>query len=253
MPKTVEVTGVVHPSLLRNTLIGDNSDDQTFYLAAWRMDGAEVREEKVAMRLQGKPEDLRRVFHKLVPWSVVRMRVHGLTAKVDGFYRAAVVTGALEDAEDPELEAVRDRLSSAVTVEDPLLGSLVLDHEYDWYKGTCQWMGCTIELLINAEGTEFVKGGLELAHRLFQSAEKRDAKFRAKAKKNLYKLYVDEWRDPDEPLLDAAAFRAALVPESMWVTSAKAFEFHFQAGNLFAGHGVEVYSGNKGRTLSTRL
>src|SRR5262245_23515349 len=109
--------------------------------------------------------------------------------------------------------------------EDGFFGSFVLNENSGRYEVKAPWLGDTVTLKIDPEGSELA---LLIAQSkdLWAAQVAWDEKLRQHATEKLLDLWNEDWRQEDEEELSEADFSANLQLSSIWV-SAEELTFWF--------------------------
>lgn len=154
-------------------------------------------------------------------------------------------------ADSPRQAPVDDHMTNNErTIEDPVLGRIAYEAEYDYFSGRIRWCGAEVDLILDAVDGAVAPGALELTRRVVAQAEDLDERHRAAAEEDLYGTYEAQARGPHRT---REAFRAALRPSVLNVNDGECYDFAFDDAGLLGGMEVHVDSMDGGKTLNVGL
>lgn len=126
-------------------------------------------------------------------------------------------------------------------LEHPQLGRFPLSpYSNALYVQTLDWCGAPIQLLLEPWQPGSIPDLLQASTELMAAREAIDVQVKAAVAREMLDAYNKEWRTEPKPRLTAEAFLRTLVLESVIVQPDRAYEFLFQDGGLFDGHGIQV-------------
>jgi hypothetical protein len=153
----------------------------------------------------------------------------------------ALLLGLLEEPvnlDDALVQRVAELLKPK-TVEHEIFGTLTLDRESDWFRGTISWAGKDVELNLPASDDTALQEGLQVALKLWYEQtswnEQRDIAVQKKLD-----WYNNDWRQDDDPELTPEEFKSKVVLEAITVYPNGMFEFSHDADYLFGYHTLTV-------------
>lgn len=146
----------------------------------------------------------------------------------------------------PQLEAVLEEYNKPVVIEDPVLGTLTLNREFDMFESTTTWNGKKIllHLEINPESKSSWSRARTAAKKLVTDQENWDRHMRGFAAEKLTEL-ANDWQAEDEAHRDDApiteeTFAKRITLSELSVTSGGSFTAYFNDDDMFWGHAVEI-------------
>jgi hypothetical protein len=228
-----EVTGEVHArGVVAGRSMGEEDWTLLLPLRDWRIGEAAQPGELTLRRSASKAEvdDLRA---RIGAGDVVRVQARLAPAAEFRDPRQGQLLAVLSVAADGGAER------APVVHEDAVLGRLVLDERIAQFTTRSRWAGADVHVMVDGKSADARADAIATAHALFDSADEWDARSRRVAADQLLALYNDTWRE-DGPELDAAAFAARLVPESVVAAGEGHFEIWYADADLFGGHSVRV-------------
>lgn len=240
MPSLVEISGVVVPGSVQPIEEHDESYSIAFSLKPWRDGDGKVHDKKLngMWKKLAKSEVAARIS-ELAPGSSRSFKVH-LKELMPGFFHAEVIAPPSNAGGDSVLEAASASVRSELIIEDPLFGRLEKDPDLRCYRGR---QG-DLELRFFIESEPRKVSNAMRASALWV-ASNRDRLFEAVVSE-LLPLYNDTWRagapkrTREEFLKDVRLASASLYEDG-------SLSLYFEAGPLFAGHGIDLYvDANKG-------
>ena len=182
-----------------------------------------------------------------------------------------VVEVLAEDVSDPQLEAVREHVAKPLAIEDPVLGTFVLDREFSWFKGAIDWLGtkCIVYLETDEEDGETAGNAFAHLQVFYQNLGEWDEKFRLFAAKSLLEM-ANEWYeegdsfdedasndhdkdDEDEIHITKEEFLRRISAESITITADGDLTLYYDADEMFTDHAIEIDADMSGEISSAYL
>jgi hypothetical protein len=150
-------------------------------------------------------------------------------------------------AGDATAHAVVERRKEGRVIDDPLLGRLTLEREFGWFSGKMKLAGSRCRVMIQSRDPDHenaVKKEIARGRALVERIAGDMAGIRARVAAEMLELYNRNWRE-HRARLSNQAFLLRLRLSSIQVAP-KRITLHFDAGNLFWGHVIEVRIGTRG-------
>lgn len=138
-------------------------------------------------------------------------------------------------------------MASRSDIDHPSLGHLGYDEELDWYSAQVTVDGQTADLRINCDGVSGDPPALPHAVRIAGTLEDLCRAAKECAVRDLLELKNDNWRNEDEPEVDAEQFKRLMRLEGIVVYGDGRAEFYHLDGDLFWGHCILVQMRADGR------
>ncbi len=225
------MTGVVHPhgcGGLANRLVG-------FSFETWRGEDGVLHSSELKLHRHVTSEELHSYMNRINSYEIVSAWV------VFTEWDNALLLGLLEEPvnlDDALVQRVAELLKPK-TVEHEIFGTLTLDRELDWFRGTISWAGKDVELNLPASDDIALQEGLQVALKLWNEQtswnEQRDIAVQKKLD-----WYNNGWRQDDDPELTPEEFKSKVVLEAITVYPNGMFEFSHDADYLLGYHTVRV-------------
>lgn len=229
---------------------------QIFSLEAWNIKGeTTIRRQKLIVYRTIEPEkddflndgsegsEPERDYFADIPGnSAVRLQVY-LNEKRS---RAILESGeAIPLSEDSAYNAVIEELGRTIEISTQTFGMLTFDRSDEIFYGEMDWNEDPVELLFYpAEGHDIARG-LEAAETIWKSIAGWDGQAKQRAALELLEIKNENWLGEDEDgedeeALTAADFMDRMTLESISFLPDGDFTFHYDDGDLFWGHSIQV-------------
>lgn len=167
-------------------------------------------------------------------------------ASPEKFNSWAIIEVLEQSVACPELEAVLVEYKKPVIIEDKVLGTLILNREFDMFETTLLWNSNDILFMleVNPESKSSWSRARTAAKKLIAEQKIWDENMREFAAKKLTVL-ANDWQTEDEgskdtkPITeDEFAKRITLLEIS--ITSGGSFTAYYNDDDMFRGHAVEI-------------
>lgn len=162
-------------------------------------------------------------------------------------FNSWAVTEILEQSVScPELEAVLEEYNKPVVIEDKVLGTLILNREFDMFEATLLWNGNEVPFMleVNPESKSSWSRARTAAKKLVTEQETWDETMRDFAAKKLTAL-ANDWLaedggSNDAKLITEEEFAKRITLSEISITSGGSFTAHYDDDDMFWGHAVEI-------------
>lgn len=158
----------------------------------------------------------------------------------------AVIEVLEQSVSCPELEAVLEEYNKPVVIEDKVLGTLILNREFDMFETTLLWNGNEVSFMleVNPESKSSWSRARTAAKKLVTEQETWDETMREFAAKKLTAL-ANDWLTENEGSKDAKPitedeFAKRITLSEISITSGGSFTAYYNDDNMFWGHAVEI-------------
>ncbi len=137
-------------------------------------------------------------------------------------------------------------LQKPKTYEHAFFGTLIFDRKTDWYRVNTTWVGKAVELCLSIDD-EHLEIALQVAQKLWNDQISWNQRIEDFVVQEMLTLYNDGqedwpgsgWRE-DDPELTPEQFMSRIHLETIRARPNGEFEFHFDAGVLFAEHNILI-------------
>ena len=154
-----------------------------------------------------------------------------------------------ENVSDPQLNPIKEHVSTPVTIEDSTLGTFLLEREYSWFVGTADWRGtkCNVYLITDEENGESAEKAYAHFQTLYRDREVWDDKFRQFSADELLELANDwyEYSDDDfdvEMPIQRDEFLRRLSIASIEGYEEGSITVYYDADEMFTDHAIVIYA-----------
>lgn len=130
------------------------------------------------------------------------------------------------------------------TIHDPVLGTLV--HEDDYYEGTVEFEGNSVDFSLGTYKVANVDECLERGRSVVQSLSAVIRRAKAHAANRLLALKNDTWEEEDGRMIDQSEFESRITIASITVEHHGMLVLYFDDGGLFFGHDILVTESAEG-------
>ncbi len=246
LPQEMEIQAVVGASGFGAGKLGkEKLWNATVELTAWKEEGGEIHQEGVLLSTPADDRLLKHLQETVREDSVIRCRV-----RLSRNGRYLLMTGPVQDGNDPELRAILEEQMQEVSMEVEGLGRFVLDRTVDWFETRKDWLGTEIILSFDQDEEEVMESAIGTARILMEDQKDWDRRVREYAADELLEL-ANEWaentmEEEEEGLEETGQlvtreqFMERMELESIQAQEDGDFEFWFLDGNLFYGHSIHV-------------
>ena len=175
-------------------------------------------------------------------------------------FNSWAVTEVLEQSVScPELEMVLEEYNKPVVIEDKVLGTLILNREFDMFETTFLWNGNEVSFMleVNPESKSSWSRARTAAKKLVTEQETWDKTMREFAAKKLTAL-ANEWLDEDVESKGAGpiteeTFAKRIALSEISITSGGSFTAYYNDDDMFWGHAIEVHGSLKKGILDANI
>ncbi|MDE6363063.1 MAG: DUF2262 domain-containing protein [Lachnospiraceae bacterium] len=178
-----------------------------------------------------------------------------------------------ENVSDPQLNPIKEHVSTPVTIEDSALGTFLLEREYSWFEGTADWLGteCHVYLITDEEDGETAEKAYAHFQTLYQDRDAWDDKFRQFSADSLLEL-ANDWYDPDnydenlddeldnndedlddEMPIKRDEFIRRMSIESIEIDDEGDMTVYYNADEMFTDHAIVIYAEIRGKISSADI
>ncbi len=165
-----------------------------------------------------------------------------------------------ENVSDPQLNPIKEHVSTPVTIEDGTLGTFLLEREYSWFVGAADWRGtkCNVYLITDEENGETAEKAYAYFQTLYQDREVWDDKFRQFSADELLELANDwyEYSDDDfdvEMPIQRDEFLRRLSIASIEIYEEDSITVYYDADEMFTDHAIVIYAEIDGKISSADI
>ncbi len=173
------------------------------------------------------------------------MMLTKLFAKIVGRFSSATTQPAANVVVGPSPPRTKPipKPGSDLVYHDPTFGDFIYDRTVGWFETNRLWNGrdIRVSLTTEEEDVDEAKQIAEFAHGLWSDEAEWLARLEACAIRDLHRL-ANEWQEDVGPVSEAQ-FCSRISPKSVTFWGTEEFDFWFDDGDLFWGHGIMV-SGN---------
>ncbi len=229
---------------------GQSTRTSSVHLVAWRESGPQgegpVRTEQLRIEIPDQRQDQLEKWGEIFPArSLVRFAIRAPVREVNG--RAfAELRAPLPRAEDAALLAAADAILNPPPIVDPQFGTFTSDTTFpQWFKQKREWQGREVSVTLMLDyagppGPDAPQQALANMRGVWEKREEWDARMREAIAEGYYQIWLDNWRDENEPVIDREAFKARFVLDDLSFAPDGSFSIMFSDGDLFWGHGMSV-------------
>lgn len=209
-------------------------------LLVWREgDGPAITERLWVEQTLGKGDQATKAWmSQFSAGETVRLALAGPVDRTAIGFRARLAS-KMPTAEDEELRAIAAPLLNPPPFDDPVLGRFVPHARMPaLYEQVADWLGQPLNLTLSTQTPADLPGCAATAVALINDAARWQAAAEAMIVESLYDLWLEEWREEEDPVLDQADFLARLTRPALTVYADGSFEFEWEDDGLFLGHCV---------------
>ena len=175
-------------------------------------------------------------------------------------FNSWAVTEVLEQSVScPELEMVLEEYNKPVVIEDKVLGTLILNREFDMFETTFLWNGNEVSFMleVNPESKSSWSRARTAAKKLVAEQETWDETMRKFAAKKLTAL-ANDWLAEDVESKGAGpiteeTFAKRIALSEISITSGGSFTAYYNDDDMFWGHAIEVHGSLKKGILDANI
>ena len=175
-------------------------------------------------------------------------------------FNSWAITEVLEQAVScPELEAVLEEYNKPVVIEDKVLGTLILNREFDMFETTFLWNGNEVSFMleVNPESKSSWSRARTAAKNWLPSRKTWDETMRKFAAKKLTAL-ANDWLAEDVESKGAGpiteeTFAKRIALSEISITSGGSFTAYYNDDDMFWGHAIEVHGSLKKGILDANI
>ena len=143
----------------------------------------------------------------------------------------------LPTIEDDELRAIAAPLLSPPPFDDPVLGRFMPHSRMPvLYEQIADWLGQPLDLTLSTQSPADLPDCAATAAALIKDAAHWQGAAAAMIVERLYDVWLEEWREEGEPMLDHAGFLERLTRPALTAYADGCFEFEWEDDGLFLGH-----------------
>lgn len=237
----VEVLGIV------NSVQGYDWPDGTLRLlielSVWRFPDGEVASTKMRCRRKIEHQEFSRLEEIIKPGMVVQFRVRPEEDQSDETVNALFEEFMASINGDALLESQLAELRKPQMHEVPELGVFTLDRSMGCWETEATWCGQAVSVRVDHENRASHDDRFRAATVLWQNQQSWNQRVRQFAVQTLLPLKNENWLDEGEEEVTASEFDNAISLATICTQPDDCFEFWFDDGEIFLGHGILV-SGN---------
>ncbi len=175
-------------------------------------------------------------------------------------FNSWAVTEVLEQSVScPELEMVLEEYNKPVVIEDKVLGTLILNREFEMFETTFLWNGNEVSFMleVNPESKSSWSRARTAAKKLVAEQETWDETMRKFAAKKLTALANDWLAEDGEskgvgPITEET-FAKRIALSEISITSGGSFTAYYNDDDMFWGHAIEVHGSLKKGILDANI
>ena len=175
-------------------------------------------------------------------------------------FNSWAVTEVLEQSVScPELEMVLEEYNKPVVIEDKVLGTLILNREFDMFETTFLWNGNEVSFMleVNPESKSSWSRARTAAKKLVAEQETWDETMRKFAAKKLTAL-ANDWLAEDVESKGAGpiteeTFAKRIALSEISITSGGSFTAYYNDDDMLWGHAIEVHGSLKKGILDANI
>ena len=175
-------------------------------------------------------------------------------------FNSWAVTEVLEQSVScPELEMVLEEYNKPVVIGDKVLGTLILNREFDMFETTFLWNGNEVSFMleVNPESKSSWSRARTAAKKLVAEQETWDETMRKFAAKKLTAL-ANDWLAEDVESKGAGpiteeTFAKRIALSEISITSGGSFTAYYNDDDMFWGHAIEVHGSLKKGILDANI
>lgn len=209
-------------------------------LLVWREgDGPAITERLWIEQTLGKGDQATKAWmSQFSAGETVRLALAGPVDRTAIGFRARLAS-KMPTAEDEELRAIAAPLLNPPPYDDPVLGRFVPHARMPaLYEQVAEWLGQPLNLTLSTQTPADLPDCAATAVALISDTARWQAAAEAMIVESLYDLWLEEWREEEDPVLDHADFLARLTRPALTVYADGSFEFEWEDDSLFLGHCV---------------
>ncbi|MEM9310001.1 MAG: DUF2262 domain-containing protein [Pseudomonadota bacterium] len=241
------ITGVVDSHGGGSGVFGHNGTwTGSFNLVVWRQDDGPIQRRTLRVEIPNQKDSQLDRWATIFPArKLVRIAIEA-PVETGEFRDLARLRAPLEATPDPDLLAAADPILNPPAFVDLEFGEFTPDTtDPEILVQRRDWLGRRVELMLDL-GTE--KNGvradpaeaIETLRAVWTELEAWDARIREAIAKEYYPLWLEEWRQESEPLLDREAFKRRFRLSESIVHAHGSFGFYYEDDDLFGGHAMAV-------------
>jgi hypothetical protein len=248
--KTIKIIGLVSPKSQGGWYKGNDCTIHNFSFFAWKeiADSKIVTQAMTLLRPVNSNKTNYSYFKEIPKLSVIKCELFVNTEKT----RAIFISGEILDNNN-DFQDIINKFNEPFELETNLLGKLTLDKATDWFSGKTVWLGSNIEIGFEDLGEETYQEILDTAKILFASQLEWNEKLVEYAKNELLDIKNEHWLEEDEKEVTPEQFKSRMVLKSVSLQPNKRFNFCFDDGDLFWGHGISVYGSVDGGIIGADI
>jgi hypothetical protein len=187
--------------------------------------------------LTGKADyrQIKELQEKILPDSIISLKVRQRE-------NAFLLVEIMENKNiNEELKNILKEQTKPIIYTDETLGEFTLNKRFNKYTGKIKWNNKKIELDIEKYTGKRLNDVFIVANELIKEQSMWGKKINEFAVEKLLKLKNKSWLEEGEKEITAEQFIKKMKLESINVSLKNKFEFYFDDGELFWGHGITVY------------
>ncbi len=218
----------------------------SFHLIAWHQNDGPIQERTLRVEIPNQRESQLDWWAYIFPArALVRFAIEA-PVELGEFQDVARLRAPLKAKAAPDLLAAAQRILHPPGFSDPEFGEFTPDTTFpEWLVQQRDWMGQSVRLVLDLETEENgVRADPEHAiatlRALWTEREAWDARIREAIAKEYYPVWLENWREESEPLLDREAFKRRFILDEPSVRADGSFGFYYGDDDLFWGHSMSV-------------
>lgn len=212
----------------------------TVTLLVWRDGNGDLQTDPLSVeQLLGKGDQASKAWmQQFAAGETVRLALAGPVEQHGTRFRARLAA-KLQAGEDDALRAIAAPLLCPPPFDDPVLGCFVPHARMPvLYSKDLVWLGHPLSLTLSTQTPADLPDCAATACALLGKAAYWQAAAEAMVIERLYAVWLGEWREENDPMLDHSEFVARLTQPALTVYADGYFEFEWEDGGLFLGHVV---------------
>lgn len=250
----VELRGIVSASGSGGGITpGDTLWTFCFALAAWRIDGGNINQQKLIVRRLATKEQLDLLRAQIKANTIVKL--HARVAMQNVYKRPEALLEEIvgEDNSDGELNERLSELLRPVVVSDTQFGDLLLDRSVNTFVGNTTWNGTPVELRFWLHEVEELPAALRHARELWATSKEWNQRVLDCIARDCLPLKSENWREDDGSDVSREQFEARMSLRSITIREDGGFDVAYDDGDLFFGHDIVVMGNVSSKEMSAGI
>ena len=227
-------------------LAKDGTWTGSFNLVVWRQGDGPIQQRTLRVEIPNQKDSQLARWASIFPArTLVRFAIEA-PVQTGEFLDWAQLRAPLKAKPAPDLLEAADPILNPPGFSDPEFGEFAADTTFpEWLVQQRDWMGQSVRLVLDLETEENgVRAdphkAIETLRTLWNEREAWDARIREAIAKEYYSIWLENWREDAEPMLDREAFKRRFIFDEPSVRADGSFGFYYGDDNLFWGHSMSV-------------